>query len=296
MLEFADISKINAADWLELNFIISNIKILSKEVLTSNIDDYYEEKQEENVDVEFEDLMNNMYNEITNRKRILTDKYFLNNSIDTIDLNINIRNNEIYKFMLFLSTHNIYGSTKLKGKKLSQAAMLFEEVITDILEQFSGNAKRIGHPRRNMPTNLKNSINVLCEYMNEPFNSFDDLPKYSKDADVDIISWKPYDCRPGQQILLVSCKCSPDWEEETIVPLDLWTSLINFRVHPHIGFAIPHVISDIEKWNSQSKIKGILFDRLRVLNITSKIKDVELNREIKEWNNAQCDLLRRYKL
>jgi hypothetical protein len=283
------IDSTNGADWIEILFLLEKHKYLSKDAIES----YFEEKEIK----DYETILQNTWREIENRKRILSEKYFINTDLNGLTIEKSINKNIIYTFMLLLSSHYYYDETKLKNKDFLYATKLFERCLGDILNQYLGKAFVIGHPRPINKKNFKKCVKALCVELNEPFNSFYDYIPKSKDVKLDIVSWRPFDNRSGQPIILISCKCGRNWkDEEERIPLKLWTSYINFRADPLLSYAIPYIISNKSDWEIISKERGIIFDRLRILNIEKSLKDASLKREVIEWNKTQIKKLKQHYL
>jgi len=112
-----------------------------------------------------------------------------------------------------------------------------------------------------------------------------------KDRGVDVIAWQPFDehssgeHRSSQVVILAQCAAGANWRQKTgQLPHRSWTQYIHWACDPLQGFAVPGVISS-DLWHDISRESGgILFDRIRIVNLLPDgLQDEELIREIGEW-------------
>jgi hypothetical protein len=118
-----------------------------------------------------------------------------------------------------------------------------------------------------------------------------------KDRGVDVIAWQPFDehlageHRSSQLIILAQCAAGANWRQKTgQLPHKSWTQYIHWACDPLQGFAVPGVISS-ELWHDISReCGGILFDRIRILNLLPDgIPDGELKSAIDEWVASELE-------
>lgn len=110
------------------------------------------------------------------------------------------------------------------------------------------------------------------------------LARY-KDRGVDIIAWKPFaEERSCQFVVLAQCAAGKNWRNKTSeLPINSWRQYIHWANDPATAFFVPCIIAD-DLWHDISKEAGILFDRIRIINLLpSGITDAVLNQEFGEW-------------
>ena len=121
--------------------------------------------------------------------------------------------------------------------------------------------------------------------------------KRYKDRGVDIITWKPFaepDAtarRSCQFVLLSQCAAGHDWREKTSeLPISSWTQYIHWAADPGLSFAVPCVIGD-DLWHDIAReVRGILFDRIRLMNLLpTGASEPGLARELDVWTLEQRD-------
>jgi hypothetical protein len=112
-----------------------------------------------------------------------------------------------------------------------------------------------------------------------------------KDRGVDVIAWQPFDehiggeHRSNQLVILAQCAAGSNWRQKTTqLPMKSWTQYVRWACDPLPGFAVPRVIPS-ELWHDISReSEGILFDRIRIVNLlTNGVQDEELSAQVAEW-------------
>ncbi|MFI5057035.1 MAG: hypothetical protein ACHQLQ_02530 [Candidatus Acidiferrales bacterium] len=112
-----------------------------------------------------------------------------------------------------------------------------------------------------------------------------------KDRGVDVIAWKPFvehptgEHRSNQIVILAQCAAGANWRQKTgQLPHKSWTQYFHWACDPLQGFAVPCVIPP-ELWHDISRESGgILFDRIRIVNLLPDgVQDEELSVEIGTW-------------
>jgi hypothetical protein len=77
------------------------------------------------------------------------------------------------------------------------------------------------------------------------------------------------------------------WKDKLPVPLDAWCQYIHWGCSPVRAFAVPCIVTDHE-WHDTSVDKGILFDRVRIVNALSDgIQDSGFKQELGAWVEQQ---------
>jgi hypothetical protein len=112
-----------------------------------------------------------------------------------------------------------------------------------------------------------------------------------KDRGVDVIAWKPFvehsagEHRSNQLVILVQCAAGADWRKKTgQLPYKSWIQYVHWACDPLQGFAVPRVIPT-ELWHDVSRESGgILFDRIRIVNLLSTgVSQEKLRVELDAW-------------
>lgn len=118
-----------------------------------------------------------------------------------------------------------------------------------------------------------------------------------KDRGVDVIAWKPFvehaagEHRSNQIVILAQCAAGANWRGKTgQLPYKSWTQYIHWACDPLVGFAVPCVIP-AELWHDISRdAEGILFDRIRIVNLLPNgVEDARLRAEINAWINQELE-------
>lgn len=191
-----------------------------------------------------------------------------------------------YLICLILSLFGVQGKTQLPGK-------LFERITREVVENYlDGEAVVFGWPFEKIDgdeeTAIKQKVRQLAGDLSEKF--YETPASRFKDRGLDIVGWTPhYDKRSSQVILLIQCAAGHNWNDKLPVPLDAWCQYIHWASNPIKAFAVPCVISERD-WHDVSKDKGILFDRIRIMNLLlGGIEDAELKEAVDDWIRAELE-------
>lgn len=112
-----------------------------------------------------------------------------------------------------------------------------------------------------------------------------------KDRGVDVIAWKPFaehqtgEHRSNQLVILAQCAAGANWRQKTgQLPYKAWIQYVHWACDPVPGFALPHVIP-ADLWHDVSReVGGILFDRIRIVNLLPDgAQEDKLRDEIEVW-------------
>ena len=118
-----------------------------------------------------------------------------------------------------------------------------------------------------------------------------------KDRGVDVIAWKPFvehsagEHRSNQLVILAQCAAGANWRQKTTqLPLKSWTQYVHWACDPLTGFAVPRVIPT-ELWHDISReSEGILFDRIRIVNLLPNgVQEEGLRAEIRAWVELELE-------
>lgn len=122
-----------------------------------------------------------------------------------------------------------------------------------------------------------------------------------KDRGVDVIAWRPFEehaageHRSNQLVILTQCAAGKNWRQKTgQLPLKSWTQYVHWACEPLTGFAVPSVIPETLWHDISRESEGVLFDRIRIVNLLSGgVEDEELSIHITEWvalELAECSV------
>lgn len=117
-----------------------------------------------------------------------------------------------------------------------------------------------------------------------------------KDRGVDIVAWKPFiehqanEHRSNQIVILAQCAAGGNWRLKTTeLPYHAWTQYIHWACDPLTAFAVPRVVP-ADLWHEVSREGGILFDRIRIINLLpGGIPPGELKSEIGSWVASELE-------
>ena len=117
-----------------------------------------------------------------------------------------------------------------------------------------------------------------------------------KDRGVDVIGWKPFKehredrHRTCQIILLSQCAAGANWRGKAgQLPFKSWTQYIHWACDPLTSFAVPRVIPE-DLWHDVSRVAGILFDRIRLMNLLPNgVSDPALREALDIWIQQEID-------
>jgi len=189
-----------------------------------------------------------------------------------------------YLACVLLSLFGVQGNTHIPAK-------LFERLTREAVERFlAGKAVVFGwpfeKPESDEETAIKHKVRSLANDLGEKF--YETPASHFKDRGLDVVGWIPFnDGRSGQVVVLLQCAAGHNWEGKLPVPIDAWCHYIHWACNPIKAFAVPCVV-DEKDWHEISRDKGILFDRIRILNLLmSGIKEKELNDELGQWVQGQ---------
>jgi hypothetical protein len=112
-----------------------------------------------------------------------------------------------------------------------------------------------------------------------------------------IISWRPFaepevsDRRSGQWVLLTQCASGHNWPQKTSeLPIGSWVQYIHWATDPSVGFAVPCVVHDSVWHDITREVKGLIFDRVRLVNhLPNGVVNTELRAELEKWVGEQIE-------
>ena len=125
-------------------------------------------------------------------------------------------------------------------------------------------------------------VRDLATTVNEKF--IEEPARRFKDRGLDVVSWIPFpDTRTGKIVVLTQCAAGHNWKGKVAVSIRAWEQYIHWAVRPTMAFSVPCIISDRE-WHDQSSDKGMLVDRIRLMNaMPESPHDGTLENDIHTW-------------
>jgi hypothetical protein len=193
-----------------------------------------------------------------------------------------------YEVFLFFS---LYGAPTGSNPKL------FERVTAEaIARHLGGEFFVFGWPvLQDVQTAIAERVKQLSELLRERFV---EAPQSRyKDRGVDIVCWKPFpepdfaSRRSGQVVVLSQCAAGHDWRGKTNeLPMGSWTQYLHWANDPIPAFAVPCVIVNNLWHDVNREVKGLVFDRVRLLNhLTAGVQQDGLRGELEEWRTEQTE-------
>jgi len=195
-----------------------------------------------------------------------------------------------YQVCLFFS---LYGAPAQRGSN----PKLFERMSAEaICHHIGGHVFVFGWPvLADLETAIAARVHQVAELLQERF--VEAPANRYKDRGVDIIAWKPFtepdhtNCRSGQLVMLSQCAAGHDWRKKTReLPIAAWTQYIHWATDPMVGFAVPCVIAD-DIWHEVAReVKGLVFDRVRLVNhLPNGVQDTNLRANLETWLAEQIE-------
>ena len=271
------------ADWVELELCIDGASI-SRSKVASIV--------EQSTGAEpGEPFLSDVWRQLRQRKDRYATPFFeirgnVAKSRDDIDAGASL----VYKTCLFFS---LFGASSRRRSD----PKLFERLAAEAIREYVGGESFVfGWPvLPDVEADIAIRVRQVAEATRERFVEAP-AARY-KDRGVDIITWKPFaepdadKRRTCQFVLLSQCAAGHDWRGKTAeLPFSSWTQYIHWASDPGVGFAVPCVIDD-DLWHDTAReVEGILFDRIRLVNLLpAGVSEAGLTAELEAWNLGQRD-------
>lgn len=279
MLEIPDPRSITRiADWVELAVSTTSTS-LSKAQLASYIESSAGDEPAEH-------FLSSVWQELSQRQNLYSLPIFEVKERTVEPVTGRVASTE-YLVCLILSLYGMQGGTQVPGK-------LFERLTSEAVEHYlSGKAQVFGWPFNSNDfqassdeTQIEKMVRNIAQILGEKF--VEAPASHFKDRGLDVIGWVPFsERRSGQVVILVQCGAGHNWKAKNAVPRRAWAQYIHWASDPLVAFAVPCVI-DERDWHNESRDKGILFDRVRILNLLPKgAKDNQLKKDMSSWIKQQ---------
>lgn len=116
---------------------------------------------------------------------------------------------------------------------------------------------------------------IACAVASELCEDTGDLDtwdtKGAKEMGLDLLCYRPFsDRRRGIPVYMMQCASGSNWDTKLQTPdLNVWKSIIQFKNEPLRAFATPFTLPPAEYNKSIVKVKGLFFERGRILTASS---------------------------
>ena len=266
----------DVADWTEL-FVTVTGEFVSKAKLTHLLE---QESGQEPQEVFVADV----WRELGIRERLYEVPPFTVGRL-TVDAAEGGSGRIAYVACLLMSLYGVADGSKGGAKLFERLSCLAAKAY------LGGDAVVFGWPVESGENpSIRDRIIELASKLNERYVEAP-VAKY-KDRGVDGVAWKPfYERRPSQLAMLLQCAAGQDWRiKANGLPLRAWEQYIHWSNNPIMAFAVAGIIPDRD-WHEVSKEGGVLFDRIRITNLTSELEkeDKALARDISRFIAGQLD-------
>lgn len=265
------------ADWVELSISVAN-KSFSKAAVASAIEGVAGKEPSE-------DSIVSIWRELERRQRLYSRSFFCIE--DRLIEPGNGCQPPEYLACLLLSLYGAQG-------RAHRPAKLFERLSCEAIRCYlSGRAVVFGWPcdpddrsDEEEESQIKRRIRGVAKALRERF--CESPPARFNDRGLDVVGWIPFvDSRSSQIVVLVQSTVARNWKDKPPVPLDSWCQYIHWACSPVKAFAVPRIVKHNE-WHEASLEKGILFDRVRIVNsLSDGAKDMPLREELSAWVEQQ---------
>ncbi|MCX5814681.1 MAG: hypothetical protein NTX75_00360 [Proteobacteria bacterium] len=283
MIEIRDpSSETDVADWIELTISLTE-EGLSKSSVASMLE---QASGEEPAEV----FLTSVWRELNYRHKLYSPPFFTIED-HTVQPLPGAGSRSEYIACLLLSLFGVQGGSQLPAK-------LFERLTSEAIGRYlSGQTLVFGWPFDSIDNDatdeesqIKRKVKELSSRLCEKFCEAP-APRF-KDRGMDVVGWIPFgESRSGQVVILLQCAAGHNWRDKHPVPVDAWNQYVHWANNPVKAYAVPCVITERD-WHDQSKDKGILFDRIRILNLLSGgLKDKNLIDELQSWVSEQLSEL-----
>jgi len=274
MIEVSDPESLaEVADWVELSVCVSRSS-LSKAEVASTIEGTAGREPSEG-------FISSVWRELERRERLYLRSFFhvearLVEPGDGCEL-------PEYLACLLLS---LYGAQECAHTP----AKLFERLSREAISSYlSGQAVVFGWPfdlsvGPNQPeqSQIERRIREVAEDLGERLSK--PPPPRFNDRGLDVVGWIPFvDKRSSQIVVLMQSTIQRNWKDKLPVPLLAWCQYVHWGCTPVKAFAIPRIVADYD-WHETSVDKGMLFDRIRIVNLLSDgARDISFRNELTAW-------------
>jgi hypothetical protein len=182
-----------------------------------------------------------------------------------------------YVTLLTLSPEGIYRKLS-DARAIEKAAVEFERFTAIAILGLSGPTSesiRFGWPTEvGRPMEFPEAISWLGEVMGVRLGRGFRPPR-RKDGGVDIIAWRKFrDGKSAFPILLIHCTVQSDLlKKANDIDLRNWASWLDFSRDPQPVLAVPHEISGQDELWNEIGLKGLVVDRIRLLELFQEAVD-----------------------
>lgn len=174
-------------------------------------------------------------------------------------------------FCLFLSVLRWYPDIqKSIERSFSEQGHLFELLMGDSLAaQLKGfDVFRTGWSGNGTQRKKIEIVQKVCELANEEMPTLKQWQIAGNDGGLDLVAVRRFsDKNPAVPLILLQCASGKLSSSKVQEPnLNYWESLVGFVSKPIGGICSPHALTDDDFQKYSASIKGLLIDRLRILD------------------------------
>jgi len=251
-------------------------------------------------DVKIENLSDEMMLEIDRRKTACSGGYPFSldstGSILTHAFDGESSGAIIYLYLLMATRLNMQTDRVKNG---IDGTALLEELSSEVLGAYLGRDRSccqvFGTAARG---GFSAKVNELCKAIGEGsrFDHIDEGVVHANDDSLDVVGWIPFsDGLPSKLSIFGQCKTGTSWDSHRsdLRPdnfIKRWMSSRTFVLDPLRAFFIAES-ADRSHWSGSALDTGLLFDRCRIVDFSTRIKGELLNR-IQTWTDtAKSDLV-----
>lgn len=165
-----------------------------------------------------------------------------------------------------------------------ESTRLFERIACAALSEYvRGTAFHFGAPTAaGQQPPIAARIESLAQQLHEVFV---EAPAVRfNDRGVDSVCWNPFsEGRSGQVAILLQSVAGRDWKNHPPAPLEAWRQYLKWACDPMRAFAVPCIVS-ADDWHDQSRDKGLILDRARIVNLLSNVTiEQQLQDDVSHW-------------
>ena len=200
----------------------------------------------------------------------------------------------LYLFLLALTRSDM--GSKARAQNAIDPTKVFERLCADVLKEFWGgesnhsNSIVFGTAQTVSQRKFPNQIKILCGQLQEGagWKTGARSPK-AGDGKLDLVVFRRFrDKRPGGLVGFAQCKTGIHWREHLtkLNPRGFCGTYMAapLLLDPIRIYMVPHRINE-DRWNEDTQLGGLLFDRCRIVHYGNSIK-VDVLGDCRTWLNS----------
>lgn len=241
----------------------------------------------EDDEVENIDSVDDVFLELENRAKLCADTYpfelKLGQRLQHRQIDQNNKPAIVYRYLLLCTRLNMLNNRRHAN---IDGTLLFEELSAAIMREYLGfdRAKTMVFGT-SVGGGFARKVKDLCETLNEggTYKAVDAAGAAANDGKLDALAWVPFgDTNPGKLILFGQSKTGTSWPDQITQsrPIDFakkWFSRGSFSVDPVRALCVAESV-DPDRWPSLCIDGGLLMDRCRIVELSSRIDNALFDR------------------